>query len=1325
MATKQELQLEILNLEYSRFVKDQVLTEVQLNEIIDFFEDQHRITRTCLIGTGIVCGLHLRHNPKSISLSQGVAITTDGDLLRMSATSFKYFAEYIQPDNGHYDPFYYKQGTEEKAVRLFQLITDEEKEKNTSLEIFNLEDLDSKINNWVAVLYLEYYLKEAEKCTPTNCDNLGRRQVAKPKVLLLSKEDMDKVIRLDTGEVIGDDIYLKYHEAYDKYFTFPVIRPKRVIMNKFNTLQGNALAGAYFTAAKDGSTALADTILGLYEAFKFLVDRDHSVNIKNLLQKLNTNLNSASNALYAQYTYDFYKDIVIAYNELRDILYNVAFECIPNLYAFPKHIMLGEPNIDYGPQPPAYRHQFYPSPAVSRHKTEVNVAIGMLDRMKLMIENFNPKEVDAIRITPSKDYDQPLEDRAIPFYYQNPDLLSQKWNYRKTLKANEKLNLSYNANLYAPPVTDETMNPLDYSIDEYNFFRIEGHIGKDYKIALKQLDDLKSQKGVPIDIVAVRLGDVKLSDINLDDFACQFEDLTTMLRAFQVEMNCILGDGSSFFSGFTAKPATPHINLQRYIAAEGQPQWNINETFIKDASKAASAGLKNVAAENIGKAAAGNVKETISDSSRATIFELNPEIDFCDRFINPVYEINRTVKIKIDDNPDSFGKYYLKAMETENLSVDEFVEKARSFASDDLELNSLNEDQRYVVFEYPTQIIGHLNFMQRFVPGSIGDITQKYVSDYRNFSQSFCRRLVIMRTRLEKFFRTGDYISQGYESAYMNMIDRLEKLCCGNEKLEVVMREIERRKAEILRNLSFARYADQHPGLEHKAGSHRGGTFVIVYASAPKSDQVQPAFSNLTFGRSASGRIAGMSRESMGTHYNDIDSFALYVVSNDEKINREDELGVFFANNNIERGSAYSEYVIKELNTRIAGISKIICKEISQPAANIVIADFCLPYLCCSDCPPVAFIIPKEKEVAEEKVSLSLDKNLVCSNSDPLKFTVVPADGVVDAVDPGFTGTIEKGADGSTFFNPQKVTEGQFGTSVTFTVNGKPSDCAIVVKSPIILGLDFKLNDTEADNFDVVFINNTDEVKFGKQTYLWKFNDGSPDVTKTDTSEFTVTFSKKKLLDQNIGVIVVTVTVLNDPCNSAGTLSIEVPKGEVVNECPEMVADIIETKLKELTSPEFVKRVEKVNNPEVQAIYETAVGLLKSSLKILNDPARKLKIIMKIDDTLRQIYLFKIDSTDPDLPRILEELLRDLLMLILNLVRCDDKINDEIVRIIISNIGMFIELQNQLIEKYPQLDLDNILEIDVIDYAKNFVSQDDHIIGILKALLESLGKFPS
>ena len=1119
MATKQELQLGILNLEYSRFVKDQVLTEVQLNEIIDFFEDQHRITRTCLIGTGIVCGLHLRRNVKSISLSEGVAVTTDGDLFKMSATNFKYFAEYIQPDEGKYDPFYYKQGTEEKAVKLFQLLTDDEKDKITSAEVFKIEELDSKITNWVGLLYLEYYLKSPEKCTPTNCDNLGRRQVAKPKVLLISKSDMEKVVHLDTGEVIGDDIYLKYYEAYEKYFTFPVIRPKRIILNNTNTAQSTALAGSYFTASKDGSSALSKAIFDLYGAFKFLIDRDNSINITNLVNKLNISLNSGTNTLHAQYTYDYYKDVVTAYNELRDKLYSVAFECIPNLYAFPKHIMLGEPNIQYGPLPPKYRHQFYPSPAVSNHKQEVNVAIGMLDRLELMVLNFNPNEVDAIKITPSLDYNKPLEDRAIPFYYQNFSLLSQDWNYKKALKANDKLNLSYNANLYPAPVKDETLNPLDYSIDEYDFFRIEGHIGKDYKTALSQLDTLKSQKGVPIDIVAVRLGDVKLTDINLDDFECQFEDLKTILHAFQVEINCVLGDGSSFFSGFTAKPTKPHANMLRYIAPDDQPPWIINNTILKAEIKSDSFKTADVTRKS---AATGKAKETLTDNIGATFTAATPVVDFCDRFIKPVYEINRAVKVKIDDHPDSFGKYYLKAMETENLTVDEFTEKARTFAATDPELNSLNENERFVVFEYPTQIIGHLNVMQRFVPGTIGEITQNFITDYRDFSQSFCKRIKIMRTRLESYFRTGKYTSRGFESEYMNMVDRLEKLCCGNEKLEVIMREIERRKALILRNLSFSKYAEQHPGLEHKAGSHRGGTFVIVYASAPKSVTAQPAFRNLSADKLlAKESITSKTSAVVEPQYKDIDSFALHIVSNDETINREQELGLFFSKNKIERGSAYSEFVIKELNTKITAISKIICRELSQPAADIVIADFCLPYLCCSKCPPVAFIIQKPQE--PEAPTIKIDKNSFCS-TDPASFpiTVTPKGGVVSG------SGVSVQDDGNYIFKPANAGTGL--QTLTYTVNGKTASVQVeVILAPVAK---FSSVITVDNAIALLTLTNETTGRTAQTSYEW-FRDGQ-------------SFSK----DENPGPIEfrtadpvksITLKVSNGACPDESTQDVVIP----------------------------------------------------------------------------------------------------------------------------------------------------------------------------------------
>jgi hypothetical protein len=50
----------------------------------------------------------------------------------------------------------------------------------------------------------------------------------------------------------------------------------------------------------------------------------------------------------------------------------------------------------------------------------------------------------------------------------------------------------------------------------------------------------------------------------------------------------------------------------------------------------------------------------------------------------------------------------------------------------------------------------------------------------------------------------------------MNMIDRMERICCSNEKLEVIMREIERRKTEILSYLSFSKYVTRHPASNTK-----------------------------------------------------------------------------------------------------------------------------------------------------------------------------------------------------------------------------------------------------------------------------------------------------------------------------------------------------------------------------------------------------------------------------------------------------------------------------------------------------------------------------
>lgn len=1334
MATSQKLQLETIKLEYSRFVKDQVLTEVQLNEIIDFFEDQHRITRTCLIGTGIVCGLHVRRTPTQVTLSSGAAVTTDGDLLKMEFTRYRHFAEYSMPDAGKYDPFYYKEGGKEKIVKLYQLLTDEDKDKINSAQVRSIKDLDSEITNWVAILYLEYYLKDPENCTPTNCDNLGQRQVAKPRLLVLSKSDLDKVIQRDADETIGDDIYLKYHEAYESYFTFPVLRPKRVILNQNITRDSITLASAYFKAAKDGSGTITKAIGDLYEAFKFIIDKSQGLNIEQLLHRLSENLNKASNPLHAQYTYDFYKDVLVAYNELRDMIYHVAFECCPNIYAFPKHIMLGEPNIEYGSQPPKYRHQFYPSPAVSRNQQ--NNVIGMFKRLGLMIMNFEPKEVDAIRITPSKDYNRPLEERAIPFYYGKPDDLTREWNHNQTLKANEKLNLSYNADKYSPPVPDESVNPLDYGIDDFNFFRIEGHIGKEYKAVMRELDNLRGSKGVPIDIVAVRLGDAKLSDINLDDFECHFEDLYIMLRAFQTEISCLLGEGSNFFSGFSAKPEFPHMNLVRYIPPPDHPPWIIRTNLAKTLNpqmgaeklefdlktdvKKETTEIKTGARDNIlasGSRLVTNVREKTTEFVR---HDRKPDI--CDRFLKPVFRVDRIIKETIDLHPDAFGKFILKALEEPVSTVDELIEKTRNFAAADPDIQRLDENNRNVLFEYPVQIVAHLNFVQRFVPGSIKEITPGFIQDYRNFSLSFCRRLKVMRSRLEKYFRTGNYTSRGFESNYLNMLDRMERICCSNEKLEVIMREIERRKTEILSYLSFSKYVTRHPGLEHKAGTHRGGTFIIVYAGAARDGEVKQPFRDLT-------RVAGLTKDITALRgaertlpqYRDVESFALFIVNNDEKIDREEELANFFAINKIQPASAYAELVIKELNTRVTDISRIICRDLTQAPEDVVVADFSLPYLCCSECPPVAFIVEKEKapDPEPDPVSLEIESGEFCSNDRNLyPFVVTPDDGEVTAADPNLANMVKQ--DENTlkyFFLPSLVAPAHFGNPIGFKVNGEEVPLTVTVFSnPIAKILEPVVTENPAD---ITFILKAQEnpAAEGNFEYNWTFGDGSTMNGQEIQGHF-----KKAQFD---GEIPVTLTVTNGPCTSTDSITIPFKGEEPTLTCLEIVTGFIINKQDFLGLPATQNVIKKLGNRSINAIYASVKNLFDGAASLAQKPtpARILTLLQAIDQQLRKIYEFTPPPNNPAAARVLEEFIRLMLLLMLNLVRCFDKIPDDHINLILEHFSALNSSIAQLRKKYPQLNEKNNLENDATAFSQEFVSQDARLKSALSRFVKAIQKF--
>ncbi|MCH5716204.1 hypothetical protein [Niabella hibiscisoli] len=70
---------------YSIFKTNQLLTAEHLNSIGRFFDYQDRLTRARMLGVGIVCGLNVSFGQRSVTVSKGVGVTSDGDLLSFDA----------------------------------------------------------------------------------------------------------------------------------------------------------------------------------------------------------------------------------------------------------------------------------------------------------------------------------------------------------------------------------------------------------------------------------------------------------------------------------------------------------------------------------------------------------------------------------------------------------------------------------------------------------------------------------------------------------------------------------------------------------------------------------------------------------------------------------------------------------------------------------------------------------------------------------------------------------------------------------------------------------------------------------------------------------------------------------------------------------------------------------------------------------------------------------------------------------------------------------------------------------------------------------------
>ncbi len=1005
---------------YPVFVADQVLSADHLNEIVNYLDEQDRLTRNKLIGIGIVCGLELKVDASQIVITKGCGVTSAGYLIVQDELTLQYYRPYTLPGDftPKYKPIY-------EPWHMWEMLTAEQ-----SLEFDDTDPIKSNaefMRDKIVVLLLEMKNSLLKNCVDTDCDDKGRKIEFDVKPLLVERSGIDEFLKsieqpLPENEPEPVDSVLRNIQL--KRFNVPVkeLTSSDLVLNGFLELVDEP-------TLKRLSEAL-NLCYQIYHPILFEENVNPFSNVFDRFKNVLATIKSA-NPFFIQYYYDWIDDIIKAYDEFKCKVHDVQVMCCPDEDLFPLHLMLGEATKSTSIEVRSkYRHYFIYSPLFNKQKDLLTEVQLLFKRLKQLILNYdvpNPNLFPRaeIKITPSKYLDKTLSERCIPYYYE-PLELYQSWSYEKSRKGNARNNLSYNSTAYSNE--DEVINPLLYDIEKFNFFRVEGHIGKNYTLALSNVISKRNQFNLPFEVVALSTATVARF-LASDDKACIFKDLESLYQVIIAEMICRFGDVACMLG--SAK-YTPHFT------------GTIVSPFATDI-------LANALS-----AATPNLFSSISLATGISPAILAAIGDFTTLKV-PTYKKGDFIRNHCSIKAGTVGEAYLKMAER-NFTF------TKPSPDSQMNLNTV-----YAHLFYFIDCVE--NVMAASWPHELKDFNESVFTNRFEDLTSESRALVSL---------TSSILEAARELNLEESMRRFPSLVntCFDKRLDALKKEFEKRQKELQALVNFMNYFKRHPGMEHKAGVPKGGTFIMVYHETPPQRPVRPLRPGLSI------NVSGALASSLSFVSNiDHDLFTTAAVKDPELLKRfEVALGRYVdACRDIEEETKLD---IKDILITIPAIrvpTKFQIPEFS------VIADFYLPYLCCSDCAPITYVLPK---VQEGVLSISIRPTEFCNNDDKTyPVTVSPEGGSLSASAGGVDSAKLE-------FRPLGIVAGV--NKLTYTLSdGRSTSVDVIVTEGFKIEFRFAI---ENDGVTVQF----KPEQLGERKPTWDFGDGtsSTEVEPKHTYQF-------------------------------------------------------------------------------------------------------------------------------------------------------------------------------------------------------------------------------
>jgi hypothetical protein len=890
---------------YPVFEANQVLTSRHLNDGFNYLDQQERRTRARLVGIGVACGLEVTPGVggATIEVGKGCGVTSQGYLIVEPETLslVAYRAGYRLPDALDYPTFRDAGGQQYPLWELFPA---------GEPDTVGLGSIAGFLDDKALVLFLELKQQGLRNCSPNNCDDKGSEVVATVRRLLIRREHLDAVIA-EAGK-LGDGLGSRDLEDLQlMQIGLPDLRLPRLLFPNANSLASSDVLVAFLNVFRDNRLVreTGKALTAAYRAFKPLLQEDYPdepfgdflAKFGFLDQTLVAGTTTSKQARFLQYYYDLFDDLLRAYDEFRWQAAGLLCACCPSVDLFPRHLMLGPLNAGQQSQAGIYRQGWLASPALSACAEKGRSVRLMFQRLVEMARSFTEAPQLAAGMKKIIDGIDP-EIRITPSLRGGEPLAGRAIPHYYRYTGKPPLYQLWNGERTRRHRANQNLGYRAYEYQPAPPPFVSDPLS--YDLEAYDFLRIEGHLGKPYRTVTRTLLQLKqLYRLPIAIVALRTGVYDEGQSVDLSRESCRFQDLEGLFDALREQLLSSLAEGVRYlygIAMDGE-----------ETAKGLPGGTPKLA---LLQAYAPTFKHAASTvgawyENYLALFQSRPYIDVDQNAI----DANAVLRV------------YCELF----VGTGDFPLPSRYFA--------------HVVSVY------YLSKLSEILPASLNALAY---ADFENKCQDLLG--------LIRFFRSDASNAIAKElQAFIpqeELIDHFDQVlyACPLGPVKSVHDEYLNRIRALKKRQFLVHFIEDHPGIEHKAGVPFGGTFVIVYHGAPPVSKLVNASEDVaTRALGEAAPALAVDRRMAASSVSQELAEAITRISSNENLASNPDVHLLL-------GSLLGNPVADDSRVLSAKdkLRALLTAAVEELPVGAVIADFYLPYLCCSDCSPVQFVIP-------------------------------------------------------------------------------------------------------------------------------------------------------------------------------------------------------------------------------------------------------------------------------------------------------------------------------------------------------------------------------